>query len=148
MKIDIDGFAVLRSIAAHHRIFADVTPEAAKAARTLVLKQLKAKTADLKCLREIRKAVGTDSFELIADGMTDTEVKSIISKLDKNHPELKQSDAQWRRHHMRALADGSIEPAEKAKPAPKTQKRKKDASEPAGSIDLLVYNSAGARRKR
>jgi hypothetical protein len=56
-----------------------------------VIKQLKAKNTGLHSVRDIRKAIGADAFGLIMDGMTDAQVKSLVSKLDKKHPELKSS---------------------------------------------------------
>jgi hypothetical protein len=94
-----------------------------KAARTLVVKQLKTKSAGMKSLRDVRESLGHDSFALIVDGMKDAEVKSLLGKLDKHQPELKGSNPQWRLAQLRALADGSIEPA--AKVAAKTKSGKK-----------------------
>jgi hypothetical protein len=158
MALDIDGFAVLHSIAAHRRMFPDVATEVAKAARTLVIKQVKAKNTGLHSVRDIRKAIGAGTFDLIMDGMTDAQVKSLVTKLDKNHPELKSSTSQWRRHQLKGLAEGSTEPAPKvpkAKSPPKQktksplkQKTKKRVSEPSEAGGLLDFKSAGATRRR
>jgi hypothetical protein len=50
MAIDIDAFAVLRSIGAHQNTFPDITADATKAARALVVKQIKAKNTGLKSI--------------------------------------------------------------------------------------------------
>ncbi len=164
MALDIDGFAVLHSIAAHPSMFPNAAPEVAKVARTLVIKQVKAKNTGLHSVRDIRKAIGADAFGLIMDGMTDVQVKSLVSKLDKNHPELKSSTSQWRRHQLKALAEGSTEPAPKVPKAKspskqKTKKRvseasepkqktKKRVSEPSEAGGFLSFKSAGATRRR
>ncbi len=41
MALDIDGYAVLRSIGSHPEAFAAVAAELAKTARTLVIKHIK-----------------------------------------------------------------------------------------------------------
>jgi hypothetical protein len=40
--------------------------------------------------------------------MPEPQTKTLVGRLDKNHPELKVSNPQWRRDHVRALAAGSI----------------------------------------
>jgi hypothetical protein len=62
-----------------------------------------------------------------------------VSKLDKHHPELKASNAQWRRRQISALVDGSVEPV--AKPD-------KKASKQPAAPKLIDFSSAGATRKR
>lgn len=146
MALDLDGFAALRSIAAHPRAFQDIPLEASKAARSLVLKQLKAKGSDAKTLHNVRKALGTEQFSLLLDGIAEKDVKSLLSKFDKHHPELKESNARWRLQHLRSLADGTLDPVAKPQPAPKRRKatRKPKASE----IERLSSKAMGAVRKR
>ena len=148
MALDIDGFAALRSIATHPSVFPDVAAEAAKAARTLVTKQIKNKACGLKNLRDVRKALGGDAFNLILDGVTDAQIKTLVTRLDKNNPELKSSNPQWRRQQMKALVEGSVEPTEKPKVPPKQRPGKKATTKQAGRLELLDYSSAGATRKR
>jgi hypothetical protein len=164
MAHDIDGFAVLHSISAERRAFAGVAVEAAKAARALVVKQITAKNTDLKSLRDVREALGKEAFSLILDGMKDSQVKSLVTKLDKHHPDLKDSNPEWRRNQVRDLAKGSVEPTPKPEPAPRKIKSKKEGS-PApkstgkkagkkqrsdlpGADNLISFSSAGATRKR
>ena len=123
MAVELDGFSLLNSIGAHAHVFSEIKNDVLKAARTLVVKQLKTKSAGMKSLRDVRESLGHDSFALIVDGMKDAEVKSLLGKLDKHQPELKGSNPQWRLAQLRALADGSIEPA--AKVAAKTKSGKK-----------------------
>jgi hypothetical protein len=51
MALDIDGFAVLRSIGSHRNMFPDIAPDTAKAARSLIIKQINTKGMTLKSLR-------------------------------------------------------------------------------------------------
>jgi hypothetical protein len=148
MALDIDGFTIFRSIAAHPSAFPDVAAAAAKAARTLVVAQIKCKTTGLSELRDIRKALGEGAFSLILDGIPDPQIKSLVNKLDKHHPELKASNAQWRRRQISALADGSVEPAAKPATPPKREAGKKKKSKQAAVLELLDFTSAGATRKR
>lgn len=152
MALDIDGLAVLRNIAAHPAAFSEVTtevaPETAKVARALVTKQLKSKSLTLKNLRDVRKALGAETFNLILDGVADAQIKSVVAKIDKNHPDLKTSNPQWRRRQLGALADGSAESAEKVKAAPKPKGGKQTPPKAAEEPQRLDYSSAGATRKR
>jgi hypothetical protein len=146
MAIDIDGFAVLRSIAAHPSAFREVASEVAKAARKLVIAQIKNKSTDLKMLRQISRALGADTFNLVAEGMSDAQIKTLITRIDKNHPQLKTSNPRWRRQHLSALVDGSIEPAAKTK-APQRSAKKSRVKE-AGVSEILNFRSAGLTWKR
>lgn len=147
MTLDVDGFAVFRSIGSHPEAFAAVAAEAAKAARMLVVKQIAHKDTELKAVRGIRATVGPEAFSLIADGMTDAQIKSLAAKLDKHNPELKTSNATALRRHVLALAEGSAESSEKQKAAAKRAKSKK-APAPPSSADRIHFSSAGATRKR
>ena len=149
MALDIDGFAVLRSITAHKGAFPDIVAEAAKVARALVVIQLKTKKTELKSVRGIRTAVGAEPFNLILDGMTESEIKSLFLKIDRHCLEPDASKAAWRLRHVRALADGSAEPAKKTKAPPEQHpKGKKPAEERPIIPERLSYSSAGAKRKR
>jgi hypothetical protein len=147
MALDVDGFAVFRSIGSHIEAFAAIATEVAKSARTLVVKQIAHKDTGLKTVRDIRAAVGPDAFGLITDGMSDAQIKSLAVKLDKHNPELKTANGAARRLHVRALADGSAQPSEKQKGASKPAKAHKPPVAP-GPADRIHFSSAGAIRKR
>jgi hypothetical protein len=147
MALEIDGFAVFQSIGSHRAAFAGIGSDLVKAARTLVVKLIKDKKTGLSALRDIRTALGAETFNLIADGMADTQIKSVAANLDKHHPDLKTSNAAWQRRHVLALAGGSVEPMEKPKSAPKKEKTKKPPVEP-NSPERISFVSAGATRKR
>lgn len=125
MALDVDGYSVLGAIAAVPEVFPDIRADIAKTARTLVTKQLKAKSLPLARLRLIRRALGAETFALIVDGMTDAEAKSLVGRFDKHHPELKTASADWYRRRLGGLAD-TEEPAEK----PKAVKPDKPAASP------------------
>jgi len=161
MALDIDGFAVLKVIAAHPSAFPDIAAEVGKTARALVIKQVKSKTSDLKKIRDVLGAIGASNFKLIIDGLPDAQIKTLVAKLDKNHPEIRTETALWRRQHLIALVDGSKEPAPKAKvekpaarrsapkkPSAKTPSAKKPEPQAPVEPETLAYRSAGARRKR
>jgi hypothetical protein len=145
MALEIDGFAVFHSIGSHRATFARITVDIVKAGRTLVVKLIKDKKTGLPALRDIRSALGAETFNLIADGMADPQIKSMAANLDKHHPELKTSNAAWQRRHVLALADGSVEPIDKPKSPPK--KEKKPAAAPKVP-ERISFVSAGATRKR
>jgi hypothetical protein len=148
MALDIDAFAVLRSIGAHRDTFSGIAAEAAKAARMLVAKQIGAKNIELRSVRKVREVIGPETFNLILDGIPDAQVKTLVGKLDKHHSELKTSSAQWRREHLRALVASSIEPAVKPPSSPKRKKEAKPSKNETSGPELISYLSAGAKRKR
>ncbi len=147
MALDVDGFAVFRSIGAHPDAFAAVAADVVKTARTLVVKQMAHKDTRLEAVRNIRAAVGGEAFGLIMDGMSDVQIKSLAARLDKHNPELKSSSDATRRSHVLALADGSAQPSEKQKAGPKAARSKK-APAPPSLAERIHFSSAGVTRKR
>jgi hypothetical protein len=147
MALDVDGFAVFRSIGSNTEAFAAIAAEVAKSARTLVVKQIAHKDTGLKTVRAIRAAVGPEAFGLITDGMSDAQIKALAVKLDKHNAELKIANGAARRLHVRALADGSAQPWEKQKGTSKPVTAKKAPATPSPA-DRIHFSSAGAIRKR
>jgi hypothetical protein len=147
MALDVDGFAVLRSMGAHPEAFAAIALEVARTARALVLKQITHKDTGLKIVRDIRAAVGPEAFSLITDGMSDAQIKALVLKLDRHNPELKTANEAARRLHVEALAGGLAEPMEKSKPARKPTPSNKIGA-PLDSASRIQFSSAGATRRR
>jgi hypothetical protein len=117
MSLNIDGFAVLGAISANANVFDGIkASDVIKAASGLALKALKARSTNLEKVREIHRALGADSFRLIAQEMTDAQRKTLLGKIDKHQPKAKDQDSLWRLRHLYALANGSEEPA--PRPAP------------------------------
>ena len=110
-------------------------PMETKQARALVIKCLKARVMGVDALRDIREALGQEQFGLVLEGLKDTEVKSILTRLDKHHPDMKEGSTGWRRQHLNALADGSSTPhapPAKTKKAVKRPKPNRSYSEVVG----------------
>jgi 16S rRNA G1207 methylase RsmC len=145
MALDVDGFAIFRSIGSHPDVFVTIAAELSKTARTLVVKYIRRKDTGLKALQAVRAAVGAEAFSLIADGMADSQIKSLAVKLDKHNSELKTSSAAAQRRHVMALADGSVDPLEKQKSVSAKPKKRQPPSSPANRIQ---FSSAGVVRKR
>jgi hypothetical protein len=151
MVLALDAFRILHVVGAHPEAFPDVISEANKAARNLVTKQLKSKSGGLTSVRAVYKAVGHDAFSSVVDGMTDTEVKTLLTKLDKYHPELKTSNAHWRRSQLCMLAAATAEPTSKIeKPSKKTSgKTGGRSSKKAPATQGSLWSEAmGATRKK
>ena len=130
MPIALDGFEVLRRLGKHADLFVVVRSDVDKQARALVVKCLKAKTVGPEAIHEIQKALGGEQFGLVIEGLKDAEVKTILTRLDKYHPDLKTGAGNWRRQHLNALADGSSTPtAPPAKSAKKASKKTRLSSE-------------------
>ena len=147
MTLEVDGFAVFRSIGSHPDTFAAIAADVATMARTLVVKQIAHKDTGLKAVRDIRTAIGPQAFSLIADGLTDLQIKLLAAKLDKHNMELTTANGAARRRHVLALADGSAQPSERQKAAPKPAKSKKAPVLPTPA-NRIQFSSAGATRKR
>ncbi|CAO4178079.1 hypothetical protein [Methylorubrum populi] len=126
MALDVDGYAVMQAIASAPEAFPDLRAEVPRAARALVVKQLKARSLRVASLRLIREVLGTESFALIADGMSEAEVKSLVTRLDPHHPSLKTATPGWHRHRLAALAAGEA-------PFRKGEERAEGAPKPAPS---------------
>ncbi len=149
MALEFDGFEAWHAIAESPETFASLRAEASKSARAALTRYLKGKAVGLPELRSVRKALSKQTFGLLVDGMKDAELKTLVTRLDRHHPELKTSSPEWRRQHLRQLVRGEAEPAAKsAKPAKsgKTGKssRGPKKQEPQGDW----FTSAGAVRKR
>ena len=97
-------------------------------------------------LRDIREALGAEWFNLITDGMSDSQIKSLATKLDKHNLDIKSSDPAAQRRHVMALAEGAVEPMEKPKAAPKQKAQKRPPARKAP--ERIHFDSAGAMRKR
>jgi len=146
MPIVLDGFEVFQQVGKHADVFAPIRADVDKQARALVVKCLKAKAVDLEALRDIRKALGNDHFGLVIDGLKDAELKTMLTRLDKHHPELKQGSASWRRDHLSALVGGSATPH--AAPAKvKKAATKKEKAEPSRLKSEVVDAYREANKK-
>lgn len=122
-----DGYTLLGTIAGAPDVFPDVRAEAAKAARALIVKQLKAKTLPLSGLRRVHDSIGETTFKHVVGEMKDAEVKSLVARLDKDNAAMKAADGGERVRRLLALAAGA-EPAAKAAKPPREK-----AAKPPGS---------------
>lgn len=147
MALEVDGFAVFRSIGSHPETFAVMASEIAKTARSIVVKQVRHKETGLKDIRDIRAAVGPEAFALAIDSIADAQIKSLAIKLDKHNTELKTASTTSRREHVLALAGGSSEPLEKQKSTVRPTKSRKSQAAPS-PVNRIQFSSAGATRKR
>jgi hypothetical protein len=147
MALDVDGFAVLRSMGAHPEAFAAIALDVARTARALVLKQITHKDTGLTIVRDVHAAVGPQAFSLITDGMSDAQIKALALKLDRHNPELKTANEAARRLHVIKLAGGVTEPMEKSKSARKRTPSKKIEA-PLNPPSRIQFSSAGATRRR
>jgi hypothetical protein len=129
---ELDPYAVLRAIGEHPEVFAEIDTAIAKAARDLILKQLKSKSLTIEDARVISQAIGPGAVDSIVEGLPAAGIKSIVAKLDKHHPELKGSTAAWQRQHLRSLLGGTAQPTQKAA-KPRRPGAQPKAAEPAAT---------------
>ena len=150
MAITLNGFEVLQRIGSHPDVFAKVRADVDKQARSLVVKCLKHKSSDLDALREIYKALGQEPFGLVVEGLKDSEIKTILTRLDKHHPDVKGGVSAWRNQHFKALAEGTVQPSDPpAKPAKKTKASKKEpkAETPRLKSEVMEVFRQGGKGK-
>ena len=130
MSIALDGFKVLRRLGENAEAFTTIRADVDKAARALIVKSIKAKSAGIDALHAVHKALGDKQFELIVEGLKDAEVKSILTRIDKHHPDLKTQSVHERRRHLFALTSGELDPA---MPVAKAKASKAKSSAPKKS---------------
>jgi hypothetical protein len=152
MALGIDGFAVLRSIGTHPDAFPGMAGEIDKAAHALVVKRMKSKGLDLTDLRAVQRALGDRDFSQVLGAMKDSEIKSLLAKIDKYCAESKTAGADWRLDRLRSLASGSAEPFPMPEKKPTKSKRtaaaKKVRDEPSAPTRLHSEAMAAVRRKK
>ena len=144
MPLDIDGFAVLAAIARAPDVFAAARQDVAKTAKVFVARQLKDKGLTAAGLVAINTAIGEEAFDLIADGLSESEIKAVATRVDKLNGTLKTAAPQELRAHLAALARGTAAPAEKTvkAKAPKATLPVKPKVERSGNVTAMR-----ARRK-
>jgi hypothetical protein len=146
MALEVDGFAILRTVGVHPHVFKAIVADTAKAARSLVARQIAHRNTGLKTVRDIRGLVGPEAFSLIMDSMSDAQIRSLMAKLDRHAAPAKIAEGTERRHIL-ALADGSVQPApQPADAPPPTRPKKKPA--PPSQPGRICFKSAAAIRKR
>ena len=150
MPIALDGFEVFQQIGRHAGLFAPIRADVEKQAMTLVVKWLKAKSVDLDGIRAMFGALGNAQFGLVLDGLKDADIKSVLTRIDKHHPDVKQGSARWRRDHLNALADGSSAPhaaPAKAKKATVKKAKGEASAEPSRLKSEVIDVYREARKK-
>lgn len=148
MSIAVDGFELFRKIGKNPEVFALIRADVDKQARALVVKCLKARSVGLDGLREIRKSLGEEQFGLVLEGLKDAEVKSMLTRLDKHHPDIKQGTNGWRKQHLDALADGSSTPHAAPAKAKKAAGGKAKSGPARLRSEVVDVYREGGRRKR
>lgn len=119
MPLELDGKEVLRILIAAPQVFPESHSELNRVAQNLVVRQLRQKSLKLEGLQAIASALGHDSFLLVADGMSDQEIRSLALRMDPHHETLRIADPSWIRGHLLQLAEGDLQPEPKAGPAVK-----------------------------
>ena len=95
--------------------------------------------------------ITTMPYLMRAHAFKDAEAKSILTRIDKHHPEMKTASAAWRRQHLGALADGSIAshaPPAKAKKAAKKSVKKSAKKSAAKKSTAKKAKKSKAKKKK
>ncbi len=125
MPLELDGREVLRILIDSPEAFPESHAELGRVAQTLVVKQLRQRSLGIEGLRGVLSALGHDNFLLVADAMSEQEVRSLAQRMDPHHASLRGADASWVRGHLLQLAEGDLEPEKK------TEGKSRAAREPA-----------------
>ena len=129
MANDVDGYLILKAVGGARDLFKDMVAVANKAARAIVVGQLKKAKGAGDALK-VHDAIGSGGFQLIVDGLTDPETKAILRKIDPHNLDIGKQDGRLRRAHIVALSDGSAEPTPRpARAAGRTRAVKVEKSE-------------------
>ncbi len=122
MPLELDGKEVLRVLIGAPEVFPESHADLSRVAQSLVVKQLRQRGLGLEGLRAVASTLGHDTFLLVADAMSDPEIKSLALRVDPHHDTLRIADPSWVRGHLLQLAEGDLEPEPKAGPASKKSK--------------------------
>jgi hypothetical protein len=144
MALEIDGLAILCAIAEAPQAFPAIRQEVNKVAQALVTKQLKAAGLTVAALRAVREALGSQPLALVVDGLKDAEVKTLVTRLDKHHPDLKTGKPADQRRHLLALASGTdpVPKPAKAPAAPRAARAKAPAADKAPAAEKSPARAA------
>ncbi|ACL55703.1 hypothetical protein [Methylobacterium nodulans] len=159
MALEIDGLAILCAIAEAPQAFPAIRQDVGKVAQSLVTKQLKAKDLTLDALRQLQAALGPQPLALVVESLSDAEVRTLVTRLDRTNAALKAATPVEHRRRLLALAAGA-EPettpatAPTAKPAGARSRRKaapepSPAGPPTGrALDSAAMAAVPPRRRR
>ncbi len=122
MPLELDGKEVLRILIDAPEVFPASHSELSRTAQSLVVKQLRQRSLGIEGLRSVAAVLGHNNFLLVADGMSDAEVRSLALRIDPYHLSLRMADPSWVRGHLLQLAGGDLDPEPKDKTAVKKAK--------------------------
>lgn len=107
MPLEVDGLTILKAILSTPDAFPDIKAEAARTARMLVIRQLKAKSLPLSGMRRVYETLGHTVFTLVVDDLTEAETRSLVARFDPRHPDGRTAPPHWLRRQIVALAGGA-----------------------------------------
>lgn len=142
MNVVIDSYALLGAIGRHRDAFAAIDTLVKKQATALLTSQLKHKSLDLKTLRSVVAAIGSESFELFLDTADDKLLKGVAKKLDQHAEVTKSGNDDALRRHLTGLATNRIEPTDKSV-KPKVQKAPKGS--PSAPSDISMNHAIATK---
>ncbi len=142
MPLELDGARVLRALLDAPDVFPEAGAELNRLAHGLVVKQLRTRQLTIEGLRRVADCLGYDSFRLIADAMSDAEVKTLALRMDPHNLLARKADPGSLRSHLLALAEGDLEP----QPEPRAAARPADA--PAAARTMSSRAMAAVARPR
>jgi hypothetical protein len=136
--MSLDGFAILKYVAAHAEQFADARDSVDEAALNILAGQFQAGTFDLIRLKRVCKALGGETLALVLEHVPDEVPQTLIERIDPHHPQTEAGDAAWARVHVVALASGEAKP--EAKPKAATNKAGTSKAKKKPKDELVIEN--------
>jgi hypothetical protein len=138
--MSLDGFAILKYVAAHAEQFADARDSVDEAALNILAGQFQAGTFDLGQLKRLCKALGGETLSLVFEHVPDEVPQSLIGRIDPHHPKADAGDAAWARSHVVALGSGKAKPEPKPKAAAKKAGAAKSKKKSKPEDDFVIEN--------
>jgi hypothetical protein len=149
MTILVDGYSLLKTIGTNPQAFPDVRAAVDKSAISIVVAQLKNKALTVDKLRIVASVVGVNAFGLVLDSMDGKAMATLVTKIDKHHPERLGADVTWIRNHLRALAGNHVQPTVPAKqPTRRSRARGHETPRPTGETDSNFFPQSMQVRPR
>ena len=144
MKTDNQVSVIFHAIATRPEVFSAKPELKQKAARDIVVAQLKEKAFNLSRMREIALALGRECTLAVLEELPHATLSSLLGKLDKVNKD-RAEEGRFAVSHLLALAFGEVEPQPGKSRTPKSDQKKQ---KPEKEVVRLLHQSKVLGRKR
>ena len=151
MALTIDGGAVLVAFATDADLYPTIQGDLVEFARKMLLKQLKSPSIEVESFRKIWQSAGTDNMTIMLDGMSPSELSSLMKKIDPYSSHVKAAEAQATRSHIADLVSGHAAPSLRSERQAGRNRTGAPAKKPVSKIGEVLgskVHRGGTARKR